>query len=431
MSRKTKDFIIIGFALFSLFFGAGNLIFPPKLGQLVGIHYYLGIIGFCATGVLIPFLGLVACIKNHGNFEELSLPVGKKFSKIFSIILVLLIGPLIAIPRTVATTFSLAIQPNFHNSNIIEFLVVFLLIDFFLVIRPSSIIELVGTYLTPILLIILLGLIIKGVISPISTYSTFQPINAFSKSLTEGYETMDTIASIIFASLIMGTIKKKGYKREEKIILVAKSSIIAIIGLCVVYGGLIYLGSRTGTLGNNMSNATLLLFISKQLLGKLGTIGIEVVLAIGCIATSIGLLSASAEFFVRISNHKIKYNYAVIAMLIVTGFIASAGLGKIISISTVILDIAYPVTIVIIILNLIKPIIKSNFVFKLCAYVTLIVSILDEIPSLAPIMKHIPLTNLGFGWVLPFIISFIIGNLIFAKNIDDDNDTNYTGELTT
>ena len=422
MNRKTKDFIIIGFALFSLFFGAGNLIFPPKLGQLVGIQYYLGIIGFCATGVFIPILGLVTCMKNHGNFEELSLPVGKNFSKVFSITIVLLIGPLIAIPRTAATTFSIAIHPNFPKSNIIEFLIIFLLIDFFLVIKPSGIIKLVGTYLTPVLLMILLGLIIKGVISPISIYSTFHPVDAFSKSLTEGYQTMDTLASIIFASLIMGTIREKGYKREEKIALVVKSSIIAITGLCVVYGGLIYLGSRTGILGNGMSNTSLLLFISKEVLGRLGTIGIEIVLAIGCIATSIGLLSASSEFFVRISNNKIKYNYALITMLIVTGIIASAGLGKIISISTIVLDIIYPVTIVIILLNLIKPIVRSNFVFKLCAYVTLIVSILDEIPSIAPIMNHIPLTNLGFGWIIPFIIAFIIGSLLPKKNIDDNNN---------
>lgn len=286
-------------------------------------------------------------MKNHGNFEELSLPVGKNFSKVFSITIVLLIGPLIAIPRTAATTFSIAIHPNFAKSNIIEFLVVFL--------------------------------------------------------------------------LIMGTIRKKGYKREEKIILVAKSSIIAIIGLCVVYGGLIYLGSRTGNIGNGMSNTSLLLFISKEILGKFGTIGIEIVLAIGCIATSIGLLSASAEFFTRISNNKIKYNYALITMLIVTGVIASVGLGKIISISTIVLDIIYPVTIVIILLNLIKTMIRSNFVFKLCAYVTLIVSILDEIPSIAPIMNHIPLTNLGFGWIIPFIITFIIATLLPIKNIDDNN----------
>lgn len=416
MNKKTKDFIVIGFALFSLFFGAGNLIFPPKLGQLVGSQFYLGILGFCATGVFIPMLGLVACMKNHGNFENLSLPVGKKFSKIFSIALTLLIGPLLALPRTAATTFSIAIKPNFTHCNMIEFLIVFLLLDFFIIIKSSGVIEMVGTYLTPILLFILISLIIKGVIDPVSTYSTLTAINPFSSALTEGYQTMDTIASIIFASLIMGTIRKKGYKREEKVKLVVKSSIIAISGLCVVYGGLIYLGSTTGVLGNGLSNADLLLFISQHLLGKFGTIGIEVVLAIGCVGTSIGLLSASAEFFVRISNKKVKYNTAVILMLIVTGFIASIGLNKIISVSVVILNVVYPVTIVIILLNLLKPIIKDDLVFKLCTYITLIISILDVVPKLKAPMNVIPLTSLGFGWIIPFIIVFLLSNFIPRKD---------------
>ena len=421
MNKKTKDFIIIGFALFSLFFGAGNLIFPPKLGQAVGTEFYLGIIGFCATGVFIPMLGLVACMKNHGKFEELSLPIGKNFSKIFSIALVLLIGPLLALPRTAATTFALAVKSNFPHSNIIEFLIVFLIIVFFLVIRPSGIIELVGTYLTPILLIILIGLIVKGIIDPVSTYSNFNPINSFSKALTEGYQTMDTIASIIFASLIMSSISKKGYKREDKIMLVVKSSILAMIGLCVVYGGLIYLGSRTGTLGNNLSNSSLLLIISDRLLGNIGTIAIEIVLAIGCFATSIGLLSASADFFVRISNNKIKYNVAVISMLIITGIIASIGLNKIISISVIILNVAYPVTIVVIILSLLKPIIKDALVFKLCAYITLVFSILDVIPNISNIMNYIPLTNIGFGWIIPFVIVFLISNYSPRKSTNLNN----------
>ena len=209
MNKKTKDYIVIGFAIFSLFFGSGNLIFPPKLGETVGNQFYLGIIGFCLTGVIFPVLGLIACIKTHGNFEELFEKVGIKFSKAFSILLVLLIGPIVAIPRTAATTFSLAVEPNFHHLNIIEFLIVFLLIDFFLVIRPSKIIEIVGTYLTPILLLILFTLIIKGIIAPISSYSTLVPVNSFPRALTDGYETMDTIASIIFAGLIMGARKIK------------------------------------------------------------------------------------------------------------------------------------------------------------------------------------------------------------------------------
>lgn len=415
MNKKTKDYIVIGFAIFSLFFGSGNLIFPPKLGETVGNQFYLGIIGFCLTGVIFPVLGLMACTKTHGNFEELFERVGKNFSKIFSIILVLLIGPIVAIPRTAATTFSLAVQPNFHHLNIIEFLIVFLLIDFFLVIRPSKLIDVVGTYLTPILLLILFTLIIKGIIAPISSYSTTVPVDSFPKALTDGYETMDTIASIIFACLIMGTVKSKGYKDKEKIKVILKSSIVAILGLCSVYGGLIYLGSRTGVLGHNLSDSSLLLFLAHSLLGNAGTIGIEIVLALGCIATSIGVLSASGEFFVRISNNKIKYNVAIIFMIIITGLIASIGLTRIISISTILLNIVYPTTMVLILLNLIKKYVNNNYVFKLCTYITLLISLLDAIPLLQKYMNYIPLTKAGFGWVIPFVIVFLICNYFMPK----------------
>ncbi|MGL5616029.1 MAG: branched-chain amino acid transport system II carrier protein [Sarcina sp.] len=415
MNKKTKDYIVIGFALFSLFFGAGNLIFPPELGRSIGSSFYLGIIGFCITGVLVPLLGLMASIKSHGNFEELFSKVGKNFSKVFSVILVLLIGPLIAIPRTAATTFSLAIKPNFPHVTMIEFLIIFLLIDFFLVIRPSGIIELVGTYLTPILLIILLTLIIKGVISPISTYSTTTAVNCLPKALTDGYETMDTIASIIFASLIMHTIKEKGYKHNEKIKVVIKSSFVAILGLSTVYGGLIYLGSKTGSLALNMSDSQLLIFLAHSILGNLGTMGIELVLAIGCIATSVGLLSASGDFFVRISNNKIKYNVAIVFMLVITGLLASAGLTKIISVSTIVLNIVYPVTMVIILLNLIKTVIRNDFVFKACTYLTLLISLLNAIPACKSMMNLIPLNSDGFGWIIPFILVFLITNYIPLK----------------
>lgn len=415
MNKKTKDYIIIGFAIFSLFFGSGNLIFPPRLGNMTGNQFYLGILGFCITGVFVPLLGLIACIKSHGNFEELSLKVGKNFSKIFSISLVLLIGPIVAIPRSADITFSLAIQPNFTHLKIIEFLIIFLLIIFLLVIRPSGIIETVGTYLTPILLLILLTLIIKGIISPVAGYSTINPVNSLPKAITEGYETMDTIASIIFASLIMGTIKAKGYKHHEKINVVLKSSFVAILGLCSVYGGLIYLGSRTGTMGQHLSDSALLLYLAHSILGKAGAIAIELVLALGCISTSVGLLSASGEFFVRISNNKIKYNVSVIFMLIITGLIASVGLGKIISISTILLNIVYPVTMVIILLNLIKKFVNNDYVFKFCTYITLIISTIDVIPSLQKYIDYIPFTKAGFGWIVPFIIMFILSNYLIPK----------------
>lgn len=411
MKKKAKDFTIIGFMIFSLFFGAGNLIFPPKLGQNVGNHFYLGIIGFCLTGVLLPMLGLLTCMKCNGNFEELCIKCGKNFTKIFSICLVLLLGPLIALPRAAAITYSIAIKHNFPSINIIEFLIVFLLLLYFLVVKKSGVIEIIGKYLTPILLIVIFAIIIKGIITPISGFSRNIIPNDFSLSLQDGYQTMDTIGSVLFASIVTASIKSKGYKNNEVFGVILKSSTVAIILLCAVYGGLVYLGSRTGNLANGFSDSDLLLFISDSTLGKLAVIAIEIVLAIGCLASSVGLLAASGSFFVRISNNKIKYNVAITAILVVTGITASIGLTNIISVSTVVLNIVYPATIVVVVLNILRKFIVNHLVYKICTYITLIISFLEAFPKqFGFITKYLPLSSQGFGWVLPFIIILILSN---------------------
>ncbi|WP_066874741.1 branched-chain amino acid transport system II carrier protein [Clostridium mediterraneense] len=420
MNKKTKDYLIIGFALFSMFFGAGNLIFPPFLGQTLGEHYWLGIIGFTITGVGLPLLGLLAATKNHGNFEELSLKVGKNFSKIYSIALFLLIGPMLAIPRTAATTYEISIQPNFEHFNTFIFIVIYFAINLIFVLRPSKIIETIGKYLTPILLFILVILIVKGIINPVSGYSPTDVANPLAKSLIDGYQTMDALASIIFASLIIGAVKSKGYKENQIIKVTVKASIVAIIGLGLVYGGLIFLGSRTGSLANGLSNSTLLLFLSSSILGKIGTITIGVALGLACLTTSIGLLSSGGEFFERISNGKLKYTYNVLAMVVISIGIASVGLDNIISLSASILGIIYPITIVLILLNLFDRFVRSTFVYQLCVYTTLIISILTFIAGyskpLADILGYLPLYSSGFGWILPFVIAFIIGNFFFRQS---------------
>lgn len=419
MNKKTRDFLIIGFALFSMFFGAGNLIFPPYLGQTLGANYWLGIIGFTITGVGLPLLGLLAATKNNGNFEELSLKVGKNFSKIYSIALFLLIGPMLAIPRTAATTYEISIQPNFSNFNIYLFIVIYFAINLIFVLKPSRIIETIGKYLTPVLLLILVFLIAKGIIDPISGYSTSTVANPLSGSLIEGYQTMDALASIIFASLIIGAVKSKGYRDNQIVNVTVKASIVAIVGLGLVYGGLIFLGSRTGTFGSELSNSGLLLFLSESILGNTGRIAIGVALGLACLTTSIGLLSAGGEFFERISNGKLKYTSNVIIMAIVSICIASVGLAKIVSFSASILGIIYPITIVLILLNLFNQFVKNNFVYKVCVYTTLAISILTFIggfvPSLNKVLSVLPMQAQGFGWVIPFIIVFILSNFFIGK----------------
>ncbi|MGL4450812.1 MAG: branched-chain amino acid transport system II carrier protein [Sarcina sp.] len=426
MNKKTRDYLIIGFALFSMFFGAGNLIFPPFLGQLLGEHYWLGIIGFTITGVGLPLLGLLAATKNNGNFEEMSLKVGKNFSKIYSIVLFLMIGPLLAIPRTAATTFEISILPNFSNFNPLLFTIIFFAINLIFVLKPSKIIETIGKFLTPVLLFILVVLIVKGIINPVAGHSSASVINPLSHALIEGYQTMDALASIIFASLIIGAVKSKGYKENQIVKVTVRASIIAIVGLGVVYGGLIVLGSKTGMLANGMSNSALLLFLSESILGNIGKIAIGIALGLACFTTSIGLLSAGGEFFERISNGKLKYKVNVIVMCVASICIASMGLDKIVSFSASILNIIYPITIVLILLNLADKWIKGKMVYRVSVYVTLAVSILTFVagfvPSLNNVLSVLPMYETGFGWVIPAVVAFVVSSVFVKKTSDTSRE---------
>ena len=183
MNNKRSDFLVIGFALFSMFLGAGNLIFPPLLGRNLGADYYLGIIGFIVTGVAVPQHRKLSSMRVNGKFELFGDKVGKKFSLIYSITLFILIGPLLAIPRTAATTFELAFAPNFTNINYFAVIVVYFLVNLIFVLKPSKVIDVLGKFLTPILLAILFFLIAKGVISPIDALTKSYTPDALSTSL--------------------------------------------------------------------------------------------------------------------------------------------------------------------------------------------------------------------------------------------------------
>ena len=430
MDKKKRDYLVIGFALFSMFFGAGNLIFPPYLGQILGEYYWLGIIGFTITGVGLPLLGLLAATKNKGNFENMSLKVGSKFSKIYSVVLFLMIGPLLAIPRTAATTYSISIEPNFKNFNPFLFTLLYFAVNLIFVLKPSKVIEIIGKFLTPVLLLILIVLIVKGIIDPVSGYSATTVANPLTTSLLEGYQTMDALASIIFASLIIGAVKSKGYKENEIVKVTVKASIIAIIGLGVVYGGLIVLGSRTGLLGNGMDNSKLLLFLSTSILGHAGRIAIGIALGLACMTTSIGLLSAGGEFFERISGGKLKYRNNIFAMCILSIAVASMGLDNIVAFSASILNVIYPITIVLILLNLFDKFVKGRAVYQASVYVTLIVSILTFIGGfvtpLDKVLSYLPMQSVGFGWVLPAIIAFVVTNFFIktSHNIEANDLAN-------
>ena len=411
MKNKMRDSIVVGFALFSMFFGAGNLIFPPSLGNKLGDQYLLGIIGFVLTGVGLPLLAILACSRGNGTFEGITNKIGTKFTLILTTVLFIAIGPLLAIPRTAATTFEISILPLFPTWTPVIVMAIYFLINLFFVLRRSSIIDTLGKFLTPALIVILTIVIVKGVIDPIGEMVPTGATNILSTSLLEGYQTMDALAALLFAGVITSSIVEKGYKGTEVKSVLLKASAIAVIGLAFVYGGLTFIGAHTVNLvDSGISNTSLLVFIANKILGTFGLVLIGAAIGLACLTTSIGLLPAGSTFFEKVTNGKLSYKVNAIVISLISYVIACQGVDKIVKLSVPILNILYPVAITIIVVTMLNKFITNIVAIRLAVYVSLVCGLLFSFFGTA--LNDLPLASVGFGWVIPTILALVIGLFI-------------------
>lgn len=415
MNKNLKDCIVIGFALFAMFFGAGNLIFPPYLGKLFGTNWSIAIIGFLITGVGLPLSGIIASAKLSAGIEAMAGKINKKFALIMTTALIITLGPLVAIPRTAATTFELSVKPYMPNVDSLIPIVIYMLINLAFVIKPSSIIDTIGKFLTPALLALLTFIIVKGIISPIAPVEPTTTADVFSTSLLQGYQTMDALGSVIFASIIISSAMAKGYTKKEDIMKVTiKSGIIAVGGLGFVYGGLMYLGAQTVTaFPDGLALTELVTRISKSVAGSFGSAALSGAVALACLTTSIGLTATAAEFFDRVTNGKLSYKLNSIIITIVSIFLAKMGVGSIIKFAGPILGILYPPIITLIFLTLASKIVKNIKVYSAATLVALFVAVLDTLAHKT--VAFLPLADKGFAWLVPTVAVFILVSLVTKK----------------
>ena len=423
--KKQMDVLVVGFALFSMFFGAGNLLFPPYLGLVSGSSWLTSLAGFILSDVGISLLVILAVVNRGGKIENILCRAGKKFGLLIGSAAVLCVGPLLAIPRTAATTYEMGIQPLLNTSGTLASVIgsiVFFVLTLVLTIRPSKVVDIVGKALTPLLIISLVVLIIVGIINPIGGLSNEILVNnnLFAEGISQGYLTMDALGAGVFAGIIINAIVAKGYdSKEEKIKLTIQSGMVAGAALMVIYGGLTYLGATLSTkFGIDTPQAMLMVEITSALLGNTGKIVLCIIVTLACLTTSIGLTSAAGEYFSNLSNGKIKYETIVVAVCVFSTIVSSFGVGPIIKISAPILEVVYPVLIALVILSFTCSNIKNDNIFKFSAYATLIASILtvsNGLWGVAPFMSKLPLASFGFNWVLPAIIGAVVGYFVKSK----------------
>ena len=419
MGKTNKDIIVVGFALFAMFFGAGNLIFPPYLGVISGSSWITGFTGFILSDVGLALLAILAAAKCNGDINKVLGRSGKNLAIILGSAIMICLGPLVAIPRTSATTFEMGVQPLFSGFSPILFSIIFFAATFILTIKPSKVVDIIGAYLTPALLVALAILIIKGIIIPIGEMSSTPLIeNLFSEGIKQGYQTMDALGAVALSAVIITSIANKGYKDEEqKIKLTLKSGVVAAIGLVLVYGGLTYLGATVSTMyGIDVVRTKLIVEITASLLGTPGKVILSVIVALACLTTSIGLTSATAQFFEKITYGKLKYELVVTVVCVFSAIVSNFGVSTIIQFAAPILDIIYPATMVLVIMTLFGTKIKNDNAFKGATYTALLVSILTVANGMDIVnisfIDELPFSTLGFNWIVPVLIGGIIGNLI-------------------
>ncbi|MBF2260429.1 branched-chain amino acid-like transporter carrier protein BrnQ3 [Staphylococcus capitis] len=449
-----KNTWIIGFTLFAMFFGAGNLIFPTNLGLDSGHFLWPAILAFALTGIGLPLLGVVVGALDHQGYIGAFNKISPKFSLIFLIVIYLTIGPLFAIPRTASTSFEMTVTPIANtNGNIalLIFTIIYFLIVLYLCLNPNKMIDRIGSLLTPLLLITILAMIIKGFIDFGSnapgegnTKLFHSSFTVFSQGFTQGYLTMDAIAAIAFSMIVVNAIKATGIKHSDKIFKqTVIAGLIAATALIFIYISLGFIGNHMHITSGKMKELTandqnvgtyLLTTMAAKGFGTFGKYLLGIIVALACITTACGLIVSVSQYFHRVFP-KISYKVYVILFTLISFIIANQGLNSVISMSVPVLSIVYPIAITVVLLILVARFIPTK---PIAQQIPLLIVAIESILSLITtqgwfkisFIDHLPLKQHSLEWfpiaviatILGYIISYFVKQDFIVYQKEDNNN---------
>lgn len=435
---NAKKFITImtaGFALFAMFFGAGNLVIPPYIGLKVGALSGVAFAGFFISDILLSFLAVVMVGFIGITFTDL----GKRFPPLFvnalAFLIILTLGPLICVPRTGSTTYEVAVLPFFPQIEAfspevgkIGFGILYFGITLVLSLSKSKIVDIIGKILTPFLIASLTILIIVGTLNaPSGLKDTgYDFAQAFSFGFSKGYLTLDVLAGVIFSGLIISSVVQQGYKEErEKRQITILSGIIAAGCLTFIYGGLLYLGATSNlTHSDDISYIDILKHVAYSVLGDKGGLVISIAVAFACLTSAIAIVSAMGEIFENISKGRIPYKWGVWICSIMSFALAIMSVDQIIHYAGFILDFAYPITISLTLFVLIfGKTIRWNTPYIVGVTTSAVISgvfTMAKLLSLNNILAFkdkLPLASYQIEWFLPTVLAFAIAVLVDYKKL--------------
>ena len=402
-SLSKRNQLLVGFTLFSMFFGAGNLIFPPNIAAQAGTQTWPAMLGLALSAVGWPILAVIAVVR-AGSLDKLASRVHPVFSLVFTILIYLSIGPCLAIPRTASTSFEMAVPPFLPEG--------------------AS---------TTLVTVIFLGCLIH----PLGGYGAVQapydhaaPVQGF---LT-GYQTMDAIAGLNFGIVIVLNIKALGLQETKSVErATVRAGVVAAVLFLVMYSMLAHVGAVSGGAFPGTTNgAVTLTNLVRAIFGAPGSVLLAAVFIIACFNTCVGLISCCSSYFNTLIP-KIPVPAWAAFFALVSMFIANAGLDQILAISVPVLNMLYPAAIVLIVLAFLPaPVQRLKGIYPWGIAFVGVASVAYEVRSLGQtipaldrvlsriplsgavdhLLEQIPLAGVGLGWVLPAVVGILLGAVI-------------------
>lgn len=438
-SFKKSELLTIGFMMFSIFFGAGNLIFPPALGQAAGTSTPLAMLGFLTTGVGLPLLGITAIALQGGRYIELiNSRTYPWFATALLVVLYLCIGPVFAVPRTGAVSFEIGIRPFLQEASLMVgqavYTALFFGASYYLSLNPNKLIDRVGKLLTPVLLIVLAVLFIKAFATPLGTIlpATGNYIDApFTQGFQDGYQTMDLLASVAIGTLVVNAVRMRGVTDNRaigRICLIA--GLITVTLMACVYGSLAYLGATSAAvLGHSANGGQLLASAVSIFFSTAGNGLLAAIIILACLTTSCGMLSGGAWFFNQLLKKKVSYERLLLLFTLFSFAVSNVGLTQIIALAVPFLVTIYPLVIVFVILSLFDRVIGwRKSIYHWALNLTLVFALIDGLnaagihfhPLNQLLTAYLPFYKLTMGWVVPAICGTAIGLVLsfFQKKED-------------
>lgn len=432
---RTGDIIALGFMTFALFIGAGNIIFPPIVAQQAGEHVWLAAFGFLITAVGLPVITIMALSRMQGSIEIISSPLGRFFSLLLTIVCYLSVGPLFATPRTATVSYEIGFAPYFgtSNSSLLIYSVIYFTLVTVISLYPNKLLDTVGHVLAPLKIAALAVLGIAAILIPTGYISP--PIHKYvtspvSEGFVNGYLTMDTLGALVFGIVIIQAIQSRGVTDSKLITKYAIiASLIAGVGLTLVYISLFKLGLGSHEVAANAANGAVILHAYVQhAFGDLGSLFLAGLIFLACMVTAIGLTCACAEYFTELTG--LPYKLLVFILIGFSLLISNLGLTKLIAFSVPVLSAIYPPAIVVIMMSFFwKYWNKPSTVVSSVTAVAFLFGIIEALKAagfseqLPQFINNLPLNEQNLAWLLPSLVVLVIAIAVdrFSNNTASQN----------